>query len=123
MTYATDGRCHNAEPGTYGHECGKPALWIGTDATGISSGFCDKCKRQGYEARNKVTWVPILPGTIDPRALAIAPHGITLTLDETGDSPMLIVTSTAPIPGGIMALCHALAGEAGAGIIFEGALR
>ena len=28
-SYATDGKCHNAEPGTYGHECGKPATWIG----------------------------------------------------------------------------------------------
>lgn len=24
-----DGRCHNTEPGTYGHECGQPATWIG----------------------------------------------------------------------------------------------
>ena len=30
-SYATDGKCHNAEPGTYGHECGKPAAWIGTN--------------------------------------------------------------------------------------------
>ena len=65
----------------------------------------------------------VLPATVDPRALAIASHGITLTLDETGDYPMMVVTSAAPIPGGIMVLCHAIAGEFGAGIIFEGAAR
>jgi hypothetical protein len=49
--YATDGKCHNAQPGTYGHECGKPALWIGTNSNGFSSGFCDACAKHGYEAR------------------------------------------------------------------------
>jgi hypothetical protein len=33
MSYATDGKCHNAQPGTYGHECGKPAEWLGTKAS------------------------------------------------------------------------------------------
>ena len=54
--YATDGLCHNAEPGTYGHECGKPAAWIGTNHKGFSSGFCDDCKRHGYEARDVIAW-------------------------------------------------------------------
>ena len=58
--------------------------------------------------------------TVDPRALAIASHGITMVLDETGAFPMLIVASAAPIPGRIMVLCHELAGEIGAGITFEG---
>lgn len=49
--YATDGRCHNAEPGTYGHECGRPAEWVGTKANGFRSGFCGRCKERGYEAR------------------------------------------------------------------------
>lgn len=56
MTYATDGKCHNAEPGTYGHECGKPATWLGTDGNGFTSGFCDDCKQYGYEAKGR-TWV------------------------------------------------------------------
>lgn len=56
MSYATDGRCHNAELGTYGHECGKPAVWIGTKASGWQCGFCDQCKRYGYEARAMVAW-------------------------------------------------------------------
>ena len=52
--YATDGKCHNAERGTYGHECGKPATWLGTDQkSGFISGFCDACKTNGYEARGK----------------------------------------------------------------------
>ena len=66
MSYATDGKCHNAEPGTFGHECGKPAVWIGTKANGYQSGFCDHCKRHGYEARGfnfpnhnaPMTWKP-----------------------------------------------------------------
>lgn len=48
--YATDGKCHNAEPGTFGHECGKPATWIGTARNGHRSGFCDDCKERGWEA-------------------------------------------------------------------------
>jgi hypothetical protein len=32
-TYATDGRCHNSEPGTFNHECGKPATFIGPMAS------------------------------------------------------------------------------------------
>jgi hypothetical protein len=54
-SYATDGKCHNAEPGTFVHECGKPATWIGTSARGFRSGFCDQCKRQGHEATGR-TW-------------------------------------------------------------------
>ena len=37
---AKDGRCHNAEPGSFNHECGKPATWIASKATGFRSGFC-----------------------------------------------------------------------------------
>ena len=68
MSYATDGVCHNAEPGTYGHECGKLAVWIGTAPSGFRSGFCDRCKRTGAEARDRVAWEaipdmrPIPPG-------------------------------------------------------------
>jgi len=61
-SYATDGRCHNANRGTYGHECGKPATWIGTNKrTGFRSGYCDHCKRYGDEAQacDKAAWVRI----------------------------------------------------------------
>lgn len=61
--------------------------------------------------------------TVDPRVLAIASHGITLVLDETGAFPMLTIASPTPILGRIMVLCHELAGEIGAGITFEGAIQ
>lgn len=58
MTYATDGKCHNAQPGTYGHECSKPAHWIGTNQNGHQSGFCDHCKTHGHDAREYTHWQP-----------------------------------------------------------------
>jgi len=54
--YATDGKCHNAEPGTFGHECGKPAVWIGTKPDGFKSGFCQDCKERGTEAKTFTSW-------------------------------------------------------------------
>lgn len=57
-TYATDGKCHNADYGTYGHECGKPATWIGMTAKGRRSGFCDRCKAVGDERTQFVRWEP-----------------------------------------------------------------
>lgn len=69
-SYATDGRCHNAQPGTYGHECGKPAVWLGTNAKPFTMGFCDNCKRHGYEARDVVKWerIKATPSSVDGRA-------------------------------------------------------
>lgn len=57
MLYATDGKCHNAEPGTYGHECGKPATWLGVSRSGFVSGFCADCKARGWEARSCIAWI------------------------------------------------------------------
>lgn len=56
MSYATDGKCHNAQPGTFNHECGKPAAWIGETSNGFRSGYCDHCKEHGWEARRVVRW-------------------------------------------------------------------
>lgn len=58
-TYALDGKCHNAQPGTYGHECGKPATWIGEKAGGFTSGFCNACKEDGFEAKPVRNWVKV----------------------------------------------------------------
>ena len=58
-SYATDGRCHNANVGTFGHECGKPAEWIGTKMNGFRSGFCNICKKHGDERRDYVEWEQI----------------------------------------------------------------
>lgn len=60
-SYATDGRCHNSELGTYGHECGKPAEWVGRTLTGFKSGFCDDCKLRGYEASTVLHWQRFVP--------------------------------------------------------------
>ena len=38
-TYATDGKCHNSNPGTFSHEC-------------------VKCRATGSEARQCVAWEP-----------------------------------------------------------------
>lgn len=59
FTYATDGLCHNSNRGTFNHECGKPALWIGTNASGWQCGFCDDCKEHGHESSKMVTWTPV----------------------------------------------------------------
>ena len=56
--YATDGLCHNAEPGTYGHECSKPATWLGLRPNGSWIGYCDACKADGTEARQSREWAP-----------------------------------------------------------------
>jgi len=58
MSYAIDGKCHNAEPNTYGHECGKPAVFVGETRTGFRAGYCADCRRNGHEARECVSWQP-----------------------------------------------------------------
>ena len=49
-------RCTNAEPGSYGHECGEPAGFIGSGADGGQSCFCSACKAHGAEARRYSDW-------------------------------------------------------------------
>lgn len=56
MTYATDGKCHNANAGTYGHECGNPATWIGVSRSGFRCGYCDHCKNHGDEGMRCTSW-------------------------------------------------------------------
>jgi hypothetical protein len=58
-TSATDGWCHNAEPDTFNHECGKPATFIGIRTDGFMSGFCDACKSCGWEASRYAHWEKI----------------------------------------------------------------
>lgn len=55
-SYATDGKCHSSEPGSFGHECGRPAAFVGTKANGFRSGYCAECKEHGSEARGVVSW-------------------------------------------------------------------
>lgn len=58
MAYAIDGVCHNSEPGTYGHECGKPAVWNCETPNGHRSAFCDDCRHHGYERHQVGGWQP-----------------------------------------------------------------
>jgi hypothetical protein len=51
-------KCTNAEPGTYGHECGKPAQWQAAKPNGYTSTFCDRCRQDGTEARAYGNWTP-----------------------------------------------------------------
>lgn len=69
-TYATDGKCHNSNVGTFNHECGKPATWLGTKDCAswpggtFTSGYCDRCKESGDEARTVKTWQRVETHTI-----------------------------------------------------------
>ena len=65
--YAIDGLCHNAEPGTYSHECSKPAVWVGTKSIGFASGFCEDCKERGWEARSYERWERLAQPTAETR--------------------------------------------------------
>lgn len=53
--------CTNAEPGAMGHECGQPARYIGTRATGTAATYCAACKLTGTEARSVIHWQPLPP--------------------------------------------------------------
>ena len=55
-TNATDGCCHNAQIGSFNHECGKPATWIGRKENGYECGFCDWCKENGHESPPFKSW-------------------------------------------------------------------
>jgi len=52
-------RCVNAEPGTYGHECGKPAAKIGSRPHEMGRFFacyCNDCAEHGSEAVKCTEW-------------------------------------------------------------------
>ena len=54
--YAEDGKCHAAPRGSYKHECGRPAVWLGVTANGFASGFCDRCREERIETAGVVRW-------------------------------------------------------------------
>ena len=51
-------RCVNAQRGTFGHECGKPASWIASKdyENGFQACFCDDCSKWGHEAGSYRRW-------------------------------------------------------------------
>lgn len=57
----TGRKCNNAEPGSYNHECGKPAQhaatrWVesfgGYAASWMTFYYCDRCFTHGTEGRS-----------------------------------------------------------------------
>lgn len=51
--------CSNSEPGTFNHECGKPATWIALlpskfNPDGFTTYYCNDCKNHGYEAASAI---------------------------------------------------------------------
>ena len=54
-----EGRCINTEPGTFNHECNKPATNIGINKNGFRAMFCDDCKANGHEATDCVQWTKL----------------------------------------------------------------
>jgi hypothetical protein len=65
--YAVDGRCHNAEPGTFNHECGAPAVWLGI-RPGFASGFCSRCRFAGAERTSYRRWI-VHPSAVLPEKM------------------------------------------------------
>lgn len=58
--------CSNSEPGTFNHECGRPAIWRGFHRNGHVQLFCDACHCTGHEAAFVVRWEPIKLDTPPP---------------------------------------------------------
>jgi hypothetical protein len=96
MICAIDGNCHNSEPGTFGHECGKPAVGLGTAPDGFASGFCDECRARGWEARGKtfrrLADAPVIFGKLAPHPSVRPDHAQWCVMQ--GDSVLLTIGHT-----------------------------
>lgn len=55
-------RCTNAEPGSFNHECGRPAVKVGRHASGFKQAFCARCAAEGFEARGCKAWSDLPAG-------------------------------------------------------------
>lgn len=55
----TGPRCTNADRGTFNHECGKPATFVGTQPSGYFQFFCARCREHGDEAAPVTEWRPL----------------------------------------------------------------
>ena len=86
-------RCTNAEPGSYGHECGEQAGFIGSRADGGQSCFCSACKVHGSEARRYSHWqaLPVM-GKGDSAAEATAARAFIVTLPGDAGSDWIVRT-------------------------------
>lgn len=74
--YPRHGSCSNANRGTFGHECGKPATWLGTTKSGFQSGRCDRCRIEGDERYGfEFTRLTIQPAsTFAPSSAQVGSH-------------------------------------------------
>lgn len=61
-------KCGNSEPGTFNHECGAPATWVGLKKSELTksgifyAAFCDMHKERGWDRSGVIEWRPFLPG-------------------------------------------------------------
>ena len=86
-------RCTNAEPGSYGHECGEAAAFIGSRPDGGQSCFCSACKAHGSEAQRYALWqeLPTM-GRADNAAEATAVRAFIVTLPVHAGSDWTVRT-------------------------------
>ena len=86
-------RCTNAEPGSYGHECGEPASFIGSRADGGQSNFCFACKERWFEARCYSDWqaLPTM-GQGDSVADSIIARAFIVTLPGEAEADWTVRT-------------------------------
>lgn len=76
-------RCRNAEPGTYGHECAAPAVFLGRGEDGRDRPYCLRCRAEGTEARRCVAWSPAEVWTVHhPIAGCMKQDGFWTTLER-----------------------------------------
>lgn len=89
-------RCTNAEPGSYGHECGEAAGFISLRSDGGQACFCSACKEHGYEARRYSHWLALpTMGQGDNAATAVCAFIVTLPGDSGSDWTVRTWASTA----------------------------
>ena len=86
-------RCTNAEPGSYGHECGEPAGFIGSRADEGQACFCSACRERGFEARRYSDWqaLPTI-GQGDEATEATAVRAFTVVLPGDAGSSWTVRT-------------------------------
>ena len=86
-------RCTNAEPGSYGHECGEPAGFIASKSDRGQACFCSACKEHGFEARRYSHWLALpTMGQGDPAAEAGPARSFIVTLPGDAGSDWTVRT-------------------------------
>lgn len=67
--------CRNANPGTFNHECGKPAAWIAVIDAGSRIPFCDHCRADGIEGRRYKRWEKAPAEDLTPEGIQLVIPG------------------------------------------------